>query len=228
MFLPSTKNKVSKNILCVGGAGSGKSYLMNDYARLYRLMNPTNEILYFTLNNEKHDTSLDLSLYKVMPMQLFCDYLIESVNDNMDSIKEMGLMFQNKLLIFDDIGALESVKKEYKKAFWNFMNLSLENMRKFNVSSYIIMHTSRLEGYGKIVREELCGYIVCGSDLQRKSDRIMSGYFGFSKDLIDEIFSNDKSRFLYIDTKRKAVIYENKIITLDELKRDIVRRKRNI
>lgn len=217
MFLPSMKYKQRQCIYCQGQAGGGKSYLLNDYVSLYKLMNPNNRVLYFTLNSAEIDTSLTLSNYKIMKMQDFCDAL-QKVNNNLDDIKGIAQLFENSLLVFDDVGNLKNNKK-MQKTFWDFIDQGCENMRKFNVSIYIIGHSSRTGNHGTILKEEMTNYIITGNAIQTKNDRIMTAYFGWKMWQIDKLFETD-DRWLEIDTKRKLVVYPNKIITLDYLFRE--------
>jgi hypothetical protein len=152
-----------------------------------------------------------------MKMQDFCDAL-QKVNNNLDDIKGIAQLFENSLLVFDDVGNLKNNKK-MQKTFWDFIDQGCENMRKFNVSIYIIGHSSRTGNHGTILKEEMTNYIITGNAIQTKNDRIMTAYFGWKMWQIDKLFETD-DRWLEIDTKRKLVVYPNKIITLDYLFRE--------
>jgi DNA replication protein DnaC len=217
MFLPNMNPKHRDCALCVGQAGSGKSYLMNQYATLYKLLHPKNEILFFTLNNAEIDVSLTKELYRIIPMQKFCDSLLGVLKD-MDELKKISFLFQNKILIFDDVGSLKSNKK-WKGALFTFLDHSIENFRKHHTSVYIIGHTSRLGGDGTIIREEISHYIVQGNALQSKNDRIMDASFGFNNDMLDLIFQQN-DRWLSVLTKERVVIYPSKIVTVESLRRE--------
>lgn len=212
MFLPAMKDKNRHCIFCQGQAGGGKSYLLDDYVKLYKLINPKNDVLYFTLNTAEIDKSLTLKNYKIMPMQEFFEQL-KSINTNLEEIKKIAPLFQNKLLVFDDVGNLKN-NKDIQKTFWNFIDQSIENFRKFNVNVYIIAHSSRTGNHGTIMKEEMTHYIITGSALQTQNDRILTAYFGLTMKETSAILDHDE-RFVCFDTKKKICIYPNKIKMLN-------------
>jgi hypothetical protein len=214
MFLPSMKHKQRHCIYCQGQAGGGKSYLLDDYISLYKLMHPKNEVLYFTLNNAEIDASLTKENYRIMKMQPFLDALTK-INQNLDEFKHMSHIFANKVLVFDDVGNLKN-NKIAQKTFWNFIDQSIENFRKFDVNIYIIGHSSRTGHFGTVLKEELTHYIVMGNAMQTKNDRILSTYFGFNMGQIHQLLDG-KDRWLCIDTKNIVAIYPTRIKDLVEI-----------
>ena len=211
MFLPAMELKKRQCVYCQGQAGSGKSYLLDDYVDLYKIMHPRNEVLYFTLNSAEIDVSLTLKNYRIMKMQDFFNALYE-IRDNLEAIKKIGEQFANKLLVFDDVGNLKNDKK-IQKTFWNFIDQSIENFRKFDVSVYIIAHSSRTGTHGCIMKEEMTHYIISGNALQQQNDRIMNSYFGLKMKKIEELLSRD-DRWLCIDTKKRVAIYPSYITVI--------------
>lgn len=213
MFIPHLELKKRQLIFCQGQSGSGKSYLLNDYVKLYKTFYPRNEVMYFTLNSAEVDTSLTLNLYKVVDMKKFCETLAEESED-FDKIKALGAKFKNKLLVFDDVGNLKNIPKA-QTLFWNFIDQSVENFRKFDVNVYIISHSSRTGNKGTIMKEELTQYVIQGNAIQTSNDRILGYTFGFNKTLIDEIQTFEPGeKWVSIDTKRRIVMYSTEMCTL--------------
>lgn len=213
VFLPELEKHQTDKIFCVGKAGSGKSWLMNDFVKLYKFVNPKNKVLYFTMNDAEKDKSLELENYKVVSMRDFYNGLKKiyenDEGDVIEAFRKLGETFKDSLLVFDDIGTLKNFK-DAEKVFWNFIDQSLENMRKFGVSVYIISHTSRTGRTGTILKEELQKYVIYPQSLQVQNDRIMDAYFGFKKQEIERILAT-KDRWICVDTGRKVVISPSEI-----------------
>lgn len=220
MFLPEMeKHQTDKYFVC-GQSGTGKSYLMNDYVKMYKMINPHNSVLYFTMNDAEKDKSIDHKNFNVVSMRDFYNNLLEIYNnrdegEKIEATRKLGETFKNSLLVFDDIGTLKNFKNA-EKVFWNFIDQSLENMRKFNVSVYIISHTSRTGSTGTILKEELQRYIVYPQSLQVQNDRIMNSYFGFGRKTINRIMGT-KDRWVCIDARRKIAISSSEIYSINEL-----------
>lgn len=208
MFLPSLQPKSRQCLYCQGQAGKGKSYLLDDYVGLYKLINPNNEVLYFTLNNAEIDISLTKKNYKIMPMQAFL-LSLGDVNKNLEEIKKLGHLFANKLLVFDDVGNLKNDKK-ILKTFWDFIDQAIENFRKHNVNIYIIAHSSRTGNHGTVMKEEMTHYVITGNALQTQNDRILTAYFGMSPKEADALLDGD-DRWVCVDTNKKIAVYPTRI-----------------
>jgi hypothetical protein len=219
MFLPELEKHQTDKTFVVGQAGSGKSWLMNDYVKMYKMIHPKNKVLYFTMNDAEKDKSLEHENFKIVPMREFYNQLkgISDMDeaDAISAFKNLGETFKDSLLVFDDIGTLKNLKGA-EKLFWNFIDQSLENMRKFGVSVYIISHTSRTGNTGTILKEELQRYIIYPQSLQVQNDRIMNSYFGFGKKIMNRILTT-KDRWVSIDTRRKIVITSSEIYSLNEI-----------
>lgn len=208
MFLPPMQPKNRHCLYCQGQSGKGKSYLLDDYVGLFKIINPRNDVLYFTLNNAEIDVSLTKKNYKIIPMQAFL-LSLGDINANLDAIKSLGYQFANKLLVFDDVGNLKNDRK-VMKIFWNFIDQAIENFRKHNVSIYIIAHSSRTGTHGTVMKEEMTHYVITGNALQTQNDRILSAYFGFTdKEASTLLEGND--RWVCIDTGKKVAIFPKKI-----------------
>jgi len=214
MFLPSMIKKQRQCVFVQGQSGSGKSYLLDDYVKLYKTMYPNNQCLYFTLNNAEIDTSLTKEYYKVMPMQQFLNSLI-GINEDLDEIKKIAHLFANKMLIFDDVSNLKN-NKQAQKTFWNFIDQSIENLRKWCVSVFIISHSSRTGHHGCILKEEMNKYVIVGCSMQTKNDRILTAYMGLSLKQISKILCPSE-RWVCIDTKKEVAIYPSKIKDLQNI-----------
>lgn len=213
ILLPAMKEKQRQCIYNTGQAGKGKTYLVNDYVQIYKLLNPKNTVFFFTLNNPSHDTSLMHKLYKFMDMQRFCNNL-KQIAINLNEIQQLGLCFKNSLLVFDDIGNVKN-NKSNQKAIWDFINQSAENFRKHDVSVIVIGHSSRLGHVGTIIKEELTHYIITGSALQTVNDVILKTQFNWKDRQIERLFNreeeHEKSRWIVIDTDKRIIIKEKTI-----------------
>ena len=211
MFLPAMKKKEKDATFCQSQAGTGKSYLTNDFVQIYRMVNPENQILYFSLNLHDLDTSLTKSWYKFIDMKEFCEKL-EEVSSDLNALKEMSREFANKLMIFDDIGKIKASKKQ-EKLLWTFIDSACEDLRKVNTSVYVIMHTSRTGIQGKVLKEEMSKYIIFPRALQSMNDRVIDAVFNFKKPVKKRIF-NTKARWCAIDCLRKLVVSPTEIYML--------------
>ena len=96
----------------VGASGEGKSYFMNMYCDLYGAYHPQNKIFYFTKNNAYKDKSLNHKNFTIVNM----DNFIELYKDDaaFEQFIVDGREWNNSLLVFDDIGAMEKDKEADK------------------------------------------------------------------------------------------------------------------
>ena len=216
MFTP-TQEKAQRNaIFAQGQAGSGKTYSFKEFSELYHMIHPNNAILYFSMNNHEMDRSLqNRELYKFIPMQEFCESL-EEISKDLNELKESAKIFKNSLLIFDDLAKLKSNKK-YEKIFWCFIDGALEDMRKIGTSVYLISHSSRTGHFGKSLKEEMTQYIIYPQSIQTQNDRILEAVFGWKSKTLDKLFSQDTSRFMCIDCKKRVITTPNEIFTVKYL-----------
>ena len=217
--LPTLVKQQRSAIYSQGNAGSGKTYTFTLFSKLFKMLNPNHRILYFTMNNQDLDRSLkkDEQLYEFIPMQKFCEGLLE-VSKDMDALKESAKLFENCLLIFDDLSKLKQNKK-FERAFYLFIDSSLEDMRKLHTSVFLIGHTSRLGQNGKIVREEMTEYIIYPQSIQTQNDRILESVFGWKPYVIENLFDMDTSRFMCINCKKRVITTPNQIFTVAYIKR---------
>jgi DNA replication protein DnaC len=214
LLLPPMMESQRHCVYNAGQSGGGKTYLVNDYVKLYKVLHPKNQVLFFTLNNADADKSLTHQNYKFVDMQAFCDVLVK-ISNNLNQIQEMGSQFKSMLLIFDDVGNLKNNKKA-QSAFWNFIDQASENMRKHKTSVFVIGHTSRLGKLGTIIKEELTHYVITGQALQTVNDSILKSSFNWTPSTIDRLLLSEKSRWVIIDTKKRIIIKE-KSITLAKI-----------
>lgn len=227
MFLPSMQSSMRDGSIIIGQAGSGKTYTVDLYCQLYKKLNPTNEILFFTMNNAEIDRSLTKELYKFVPMQKFIDKL-DLIKNNAEDMKNIGHYFSNSMLIFDDIGTLKANKK-FEKIIWDFIDSAFENMRKHHVSLLVITHSSRLGTKGTISKEEINRYCIVGSSLQTLNDRILDTTLGWNNKTIKMFFSNEiNTRWRSIELKKKVIITEKVVYTTDYLYNRIDEKKNNL
>jgi hypothetical protein len=214
LLLPPMMESQRHCVYNAGQSGGGKTYLVNDYVKLYKVLHPKNQVLFFTLNNAEADKSLTHQNYKFVDMQAFCDVLLK-ISNNLNQIQQMGSQFKSMLLIFDDVGNLKNNKKA-QSAFWNFIDQASENMRKHKTSVFVIGHTSRLGKLGTIIKEELTHYVITGQALQTVNDTILKSSFNWTQSVIDRLLLSEKSRWVIIDTKKRIIIKE-KSITLAKI-----------
>ena len=105
---------------------------MNVSVEIYHKLLPENKIMFFSNNDYCGDECLNHDIYHPVKM----DDFLEAI-EHIDSAE--GKQSANKLLIMDDIGTLRNAPKK-EKVMWLFIDTVLENMRKKNVSIYIITH----------------------------------------------------------------------------------------
>ena len=156
------------------------------------------------------DSSLTQELYQKVDMNKF----IEAI-DELGTEYATGDHFKNKLLVLDDIGAL-SVDPKKQKIFWNFIDMALENMRKKNTSIYLISHVSTNYKQTRTLIGEIHKYIVYPNCQQVQSDRLLSHYLGLTKKQVRKITSEEKSRWVVIDCRRRLCMSDHEIYTLIE------------
>ena len=214
MILPTMSKTQRDAIFSVGAAGTGKTYTVNMYAQMYKMMHPNNRIIFFSMNTHDIDRSLDKSLYQFVNMQKFIDEM-EKKNEDMEKLKNLGKEFKNCLLIFDDIGKLKS-NKHNEAVVWNFIDGSLEDFRKVGTSVIVIGHTSRTYNRGNILKEEMTHYIIYPQTTQSLNDRILDVVFNFPRSYLKNLFKL-RQRWACFDCKKHVLITPEIICPLDTL-----------
>ena len=211
MFLPAMQLKKKDVTFCQAQAGTGKSYALDNFVQIYKMLYPENQVLYFSLNLSDIDTSLTKKWYRFIDMKVFCD-LLEEISENLNELKEMSRVFANKLLIFDDVGKIKASKKQ-ENLLWTFINSGCEDLRKVNTMVYCIMHTSRTGFKGSCLKEEMNRYLIFPKSIQSLNDRVIDAVFNFKSKLKKRIFDTD-ARFVAIDCIRKLVVSPTEIYML--------------
>lgn len=207
MFLPNVISGQRDAIMSCGKAGLGKSWLMNKFAQLYRMINPDNEILYLTTNDFEADTSLNHKIYTPVDMRTFLVQLHEAGAENYASSDA----FNNKLICIDDIGGVKD--KQLEKLLYDFMDIVLENMRKKNVSFFLNTHVPTAGAKTRTIVREIDKYIVYPRAQQVNSDRMLNHYLGLRKEHIRQIV-NLADRWACNDTLRRLIITPSRIYKL--------------
>lgn len=211
MFMPKIcrEDEQQRAVVYISGAsGEGKSYLMNMYADLYHQYYPQNKIFYFTKNNASKDRSLDREKYTIIDVEKFLEKY--SDEDEFDKFITDGKEWDNSLMIFDDIGALEKDKKA-DKIMWSFINILLENKRKNGINILIISHIPTNFKKTMLLIRETTTYVCFPSNLQVKSDRFLKSYLGLTKDQLEYIVSIKNSKWCGIDCKKRILITSREI-----------------
>lgn len=71
--LPHESQQERSALYISGSAGSGKSYFINFYVKLYKKFYPKNKVFFFTFNDFKNDRSLDHNLYEFIDFKKFLE-----------------------------------------------------------------------------------------------------------------------------------------------------------
>lgn len=213
MILPKLlmEDEQERDVLYLSAsAGSGKSYFVNMFSKIYHMYYPQNDIYFLTLNDFKADKSLDHKLYKQIDMNDF----IDSIQHSQEQFAKDGKLMANSLIIFDDIGALKDDKKR-EKTVWSFIDTILENKRKSKIGICCISHVPTNYKLTSVLVRETEWYIVFPSNQQVKSDRFLNTYLGLNKKQIHRITEEeDHSRWIAIATKKKTVVSQYVIYSL--------------
>lgn len=209
MILPKITRVDEQDRSCIyisGASGNGKSFLVNSISKLYHNFYPQNKLFFLTTNNFLEDRSLTHSIYKPIKMDIFIDTLEEKSEEWSHTP-----YFKNCLMIYDDIGALKNPKQE--KTLWKYIDMTLENHRKFSTSIIVISHISTNYRQTALITRESSWYCVFPQNLQVKSDRMLHHYLGLNKKQIDRICGS-KSRWVAIGCKEKVIITQDEIYSL--------------
>lgn len=207
MFLPNRKHGSRDIIYACGKSGGGKSFLMDAFAVLYHRLFPANKILFFSKNDFKGDVSLTHDIYKPIPIEPFIEEL-----EKTDYAE--GHQFKNTLLVMDDIGVLRNDKRQ-EKVLWQFIDAALENMRKKNVSIYIISHVPTNYRQTALLVREVHHYVVYPKAQQVSSDRMLRNYLGLNARAVSRIVDEPLSRWVDVDCANKLITCDNRISTID-------------
>jgi hypothetical protein len=207
MFLPNRKPGERDVIYASGQAGAGKSYLMDAFSVIYHRLFPKHRILFFSKNDFHGDISLTHDIYRPINLDKFTEEL-----EHTDFAE--GHQFKNSLIVMDDIGAIRKEKNK-EKSLWLFIDMVLENMRKKNVSIYIISHVPTNYKQTAVLIREVHHYIVYPMAQQVSSDRMLSKYLGLNSRAINRIVNEHDSRWVDIDCRRKLILTDNRISTIE-------------
>ena len=214
-FLPLLRNNIpgSKDVqrdICVifGASGSGKSYICDKIARLYKGIQK-NTIYYISSKNMLIDPSFDQSLYEqFIPFNIFIDDMFETEED-IDEFRTGNIM-DNSLIIFDDLVFRD---KAQKVKFWKIMNIILTLKRMNNITLIYIVHEMTDFLYTRTLFSEMSMYISFVGDLRNRNNRVLDQYLKLSKKE-QEILANSKSKWTCVMTRKKTILTEFEVIAL--------------
>ena len=193
-------------------AGSGKSYFLNMFCKIYHMFYPKNELYFLTCNDFKQDKSLDHEMYKNLNMNDF----IDMVSENQEEIAKDGTIFKDSIVVLDDVGVIAHDKKK-ERNLWQFVNTGLENARKRLMSLIIVSHVPTNYKLTSVLVREATWYIPFPGNQQVKSDRFLNCYLGLNKKQVHRITDEeDNSRWVAINCKKKLVVSEYKIYSLKD------------
>lgn len=214
MMLPTLNrpDEEERDVLYLSAsAGSGKSYLVNQFAEIYNKLYPDRKIYFLTTNNFEKDKSLNHRLYKPIDITKF----LTQLQGNLMSVSENPPKeFQKSLWIFDDIGTIAS-NKHLQKVCWNFIDVMLENYRKYLVSICICSHIPTDYVRTRCLVRESKQYIVFPSNLQVRSDRFLKDYLGLNREQVHIITDEmDDSRWVAVFCKKKFVMSQYQMRSL--------------
>lgn len=190
----------------VGSSGCGKSYYTNFQAKLYKFLTG-NKIFYLTTNNVEKDRSLDKHLYTFLDVYDFLDYFSES--ENLKSFTANSPEFDNSLIIFDDIDAIEGKKNQ--KILFDVLNVFLTNKRKNNISIIFISHQGSDYRKTSLIIKEMNKYVLYPSSQTAKADIVLNDKLKLTTSQIKRIVDDDykDSKFVSIDIKRRLITTAN-------------------
>ena len=208
--LEKSKN-IQRDIIAVWGAsGSGKSHLIDMICKMNRLVQDR-KMYYISSKNMPIDPSFNSYLYD----QFFTlDQFLELFMEDAD-IKafETNKLFDGSVLIFDD---LIFENKTIKIKFYKILNIVLTLKRMNNISVIYCFHEQTDFLHTRTLFNELTQYICYPSmDIKNRSNRVLVDYFKLSKSEIDYINTVKNTRWVCVNTKKRAVITEHNIKLLD-------------
>lgn len=195
-------------IYCMGESESGKSSLLNQYAKYYAMIYPKRMIYYFSTNPMSvSDTSLTHNIFKKINV---IDFLEQSET----ILKEKSDLFKDCLLCVDDI---DNLVDKNKKKMWNCIDDWLTNFRKNNTSLFICVHKSCDFRLTRMVLSEMNKYIFFPT-LTTQNDRALIHYLNMTKKSIRMLHSLPSSQkkglpWVCIDKKKEIVITKNQIFS---------------
>lgn len=188
-------------IFIVGKSGSGKSYWMAEYGKLYMKMYPNNKIHLFS--NKTSESPIDVLNANRIPLT---EEALTQIFDNFTKIN-------NCLIIFDDVDVLPDKKIEI--LVQKIQNQIYMLARSQKVTMLHAKHIGLDKDKSKIALAEMLGCVIMTKGISAHVARtILQKYIGIDKEAMNKIL-NLKSRWVYINTDDpKFYVSENKICLL--------------
>lgn len=204
------RGKDDRDVIYISGSGgSGKSYLVDQINLLYQKLN-NGKTYFFTANDPQKDTSLTHEKYHFVNLEKFFDQF--GADGILDHFSKTSGLYDNSMLIFDDIGAVKDKRK--KKILWDFIDIVLENKRKNNIYICVISHVPTNYTQTQLIIRETKKYVVYPRNLQVKSDRFLKTYLGLSSKQLNEITDIDNSKWCCVDVINRILITQRQISNL--------------
>lgn len=189
---------IRTTVFVSGMAGSGKTYLCQNFIKLYNEMYETNKIYFISQQNK----DLDPSLKEVKGIME--QISIEALMSQQEPITWESFTSKPCLVFFDDIDGLSSEKLSRKddmspfKKVLTLLNNILLNGRKFGISCLVSSHDLNKANKMETILKE-CEYICVfpkGLMLYHLT-YFGTKYMGFSKKQVNEM-KQDPSRWIII------------------------------
>lgn len=193
--LPQVDEGDHEILFVTGPPKSGKSYFINEQVKIYKKLNPDNDVILFTRLTS--DDTLDEGLYTrvvISPEMLKNPYKLEEL--------------ANSLLIFDDIET-----SEYKKVsdyIFSLLNDVIKNGRHEHISVIVSNQETCMGAKTKTILANMSGLVIFPrSGSVYSMTRVLKVYMGLSPYQINRVL-NLPSRWVYLNRQYpQHVIYEH-------------------
>lgn len=183
------------NVIFVAGPpGSGKSYYVNRYARMFKKLFNRRLIL-FTRNAD--DPSMD-NTPSGKPSEAYEKYIIDDELPVMD-LEEL----RNSLVIFDDIETAMFPKQT--KYLFNLLNDTIKNGRHYNISVIFTNQQLRMYKRTKCIFEDMTELVIFPRTTSKyHATQVMTGYMSISKSSVNYIFDMPTTQYMWVSIRRVA------------------------
>lgn len=200
------KNKGGRDIIYVCGKnGSGKSYYVGEYVKMYHSMYPEDRIICFSrLMSDETFQKLGIEKY------LFRIHVDDAILENHFDLSD----FKDSLVIMDDIESSQ-VSKVIIKYLHNLRDDLIENGRHFNINLLLTNHQIMNYKDTRTLLDE-CSSIVIFPNLNipYQITRLLKAYFNFDNKQIKKIF-NLNSRWVCLNLKYQFISYQHGIFMMN-------------
>ena len=200
-LVPTNNDNNLDTILCVGKAGSGKSFFIGQYLLEFKAYYPKYRIYLFS--QKKEDKHLDDLITKRIPLEKIAD-----ANFEPDDFKET-------LVIFDDIDAIDD--KAVNKATYELLSKILEVGRSYKIASIITFHLATDREKTKRILNR-CTHFVCFKKSYGKNTQYaLENYINFTPKQIKKMLTIDTNYYCIIRETPQIVLCRDEIFFQDHL-----------